>query len=47
MLGPILLLNINRKTIYGQSNDTITFDLELPWKVKLIKVTRILKDYIS
>ena len=27
-LGPILLLTINRKPIYGQSNDTITVDLQ-------------------
>ncbi len=26
-LGPMLLLTINR-TIYGEANDTITFDLE-------------------
>ena len=27
-LGHTLLLNINRKYIYDESNDTVTFDLE-------------------
>ncbi len=31
--------------MYGESNGTITFDLEWPWKVNL-KVTEILKPYI-
>ncbi len=30
----MILLDINRKSIYGESNRTITFDLEWPWKVK-------------
>ncbi len=38
-LGPMLLLNINRK-LY-KSNGTLTFDLEWPWKVK-VKVAHIL-----
>ncbi len=32
--------------MYGESNDTVTFDLEWPWKVKF-EVAQILKAYIS
>ena len=27
-LGHVLLLNIKKETIYGESNDTVTFDLD-------------------
>ncbi len=27
-LDPMLLLNNNRQALYGESNDTMTFDLE-------------------
>ncbi len=41
-LCAMLLLIINRKPyMHGESNDTITFDLEWPWRVK-VKVTYIL-----
>ena len=45
-LGHTLLLNINSKTIYKESNGTIIYDLEWPWKVK-VKPTEGSMPYIS
>ncbi len=42
----MLLIKHQYETIYGESSDTMTFDIEWPWKVK-VKVTQVLKSYIS
>ncbi len=43
----MLLLNINRKPYtYGESNATLTYDLEWPCKVK-VKANQISQPYVT